>query len=133
MRYHPRRRRVAGSGFVSKPGSFLASAEGVQPARAVAVVGGQAFIVTLWFFSSAASFRSHPSSTPLDSFDDLEETQKSVCRSVAIQCFTIQARITPELVGHSSLGRNRKHHIEPWRSEERRVGKEGRCRWSPYH
>src|ERR1035437_7239138 len=31
MRYHPRRRRVAGSGFVSKPVSFRASAEDFRP------------------------------------------------------------------------------------------------------
>ena len=30
-------------------------------------------------------------------------------------------------------GRPAKNEFEEWRSEERRVGKECRSRWSPYH
>src|ERR1051326_7099141 len=32
-----------------------------------------------------------------------------------------------------AVSRLNTHHEESWRSEERRVGKECRSRWSPYH
>src|SRR5258708_1308611 len=35
--------------------------------------------------------------------------------------------------GHQVMLIGRTQHVEPIRSEERRVGKEGRSRWAPYH
>ena len=42
-------------------------------------------------------------------------------------------RIVETLLRHAILQRASDIHIEPMRSEERRVGKECRSRWSPYH
>src|SRR2546421_5310507 len=46
----------------------------------------------------------------------------------------VVARLTVEKMGHSiEIANNGREAIERLRSEERRVGKECRSRWSPYH
>ena len=49
-----------------------------------------------------------------------------------IKTWSRSSTIFPSFVGHTIAVHDGRRHV-PVRSEERRVGKECRSRWSPYH
>ena len=77
---------------------------------------------------SADSMNQHDRSTEesLDELEALLETAGGVCMARALQ-----NRKTPE--PRTLIGAGKVEELKELRSEERRVGKECRSRWSPYH
>src|SRR5204863_6428908 len=83
------------------------------------------FFFFFFFFSSR---RRHTRS--------LRDWSSDVCSSDLLDRFAVEQRglVTPLLDGrHGGVRERRIGRVEDLRSEERRVGKECRSRWSPYH
>src|SRR5260370_26750929 len=53
-------------------------------------------------------------------------------RAALERCGTCRGQPSKRAVGHDAVSANLERQID-YRSEERRVGKECRSRWSPYH
>src|SRR2546430_11518689 len=50
-----------------------------------------------------------------------------------VNCHVALSRVSQPLAKGGDMLPETQAAVEPWRSEERRVGKECRSRWSPYH
>ena len=77
--------------------------------------------------SWAAKFRMI-SGRPLDEANPILDTQLELGK-IRARIAIIQRPLSPDGLAYAI----RRHRESPWRSEERRVGKECRSRWSPYH
>src|SRR2546422_2183608 len=91
----------------------------------VVLSSAQYVIVLVFFFFQAE-----------DGIRDVAVTGVQTCALPISPIFQLVGRGRLNLVGafdKTVLGRNVKPELSPVRSEERRVGKECRSRWSPYH
>src|SRR2546429_7740463 len=86
------------------------------------------FPYTTLFRSISAGRPAAPDTAPFPVLHGLLELAKGI----AIRCFCL-GDFSPHDSGLSSGAARAAMSLRPTRSEERRVGKECRSRWSPYH
>src|SRR5206468_8147603 len=89
-----------------------------------------AHVLLFFFFSSRRRHTRSVSAFLLNRSSDLEEITLWVCKLLMLICI-----LTKNVITSCSVTMMLFLHLEvkPLRSEERRVGKECRYRWSPYH
>src|SRR5256885_16222253 len=74
-----------------------------------------------------------PAGTPKPIVDRLHAEIMKIVATPEVQARLKNFGMLPSQMTPAELGEYQKAEVVKWRSEERRVGKECRSRWSPYH